>query len=868
MPEHSPKGSEADRNLLFGILALQMDFISRDALIAAMHAWVLDKAKPLGRILLEKGTLGAERLQLLDGLVQEHLKAHQHDPQKSLAALSGLGSARQQLEQIADPEVQASLVRVSAIKASVDPFATTTSSVGTPTSTGLRFRILRPHLKGGLGEVFVAHDEELPREVALKQIQERHADNPGSRARFILEAEVTGGLEHPGIVPVYGLGKYADGRPFYAMRFIKGDNLKEAIRRFHEKPDDDESARNLEFRQLLRRFIDVCNAIGYAHSRKVLHRDLKPGNIMLGQYGETLVVDWGLAKVGARPDSEAPTASEEPSLRLKAGSGSAETQMGSTIGTPGFMSPEQALGRLDLLGSASDIYSLGATLYVVLTGRAPITGEDVGAVLSRTSQGDFLPPVQAKAGVPKALDAICRKAMALKPHDRYGSARELAADIEHWLADEPVAAYPEPVLPRMGRWTRKHRTAVTGIAALLVTAVVALGGGLLAVNTERENTVRALAAEQQARAAEAEQRQRAEENEDEAKTQAAIATAVKEFLQYDLLRLASPREQAKQQGSGVKIDPGLKVRDLVIRAAKRIEGKFQDQPLIEAEIRSTLGKTLSDFGEYQKALPQFERVIAIDKAKHGPDHADTLSSMHKLAWCYKNLGRHADALKLNEETLTLQKAKLGPDHPDTLASMNGLAVTYGDLGRYADALKLNEETLALQKAKFGPDHRDTLAFMSNLANSYRYLGRYLEALELDEKTLALRKAKFGPDHADTLDSMSNLAASYAALGRHADALKLFEETLALQKAKLGADHPVTLDGIYNIACTHALMIPKSPDGAKEADLAMTWLKQAVAAGFKNAAQIEKDTDLDALRSRPDFQELLAKLKAGTEAKKK
>jgi serine/threonine-protein kinase len=305
MSNPAPLHSAADRNLLFGILALQMDFISRDSLIAAMNAWVLDKAKPLGRILVDQGALKETAYALLDPLVEAHLEAHGGDAQRSLAAISSLRSAVEELKVVADADVQASLVHVSAGRhESVDPFATTAPSMGVPTSTGLRFQILRPHDKGALGEVFVARDEELPREVALKQIQERHADNPESRARFVLEAEVTGGLEHPGIVPVYGLGKYANGRPFYAMRFIKGDNLKEAIKRFHEasplasrpasggrQPSDTSSEHNLEFRQLLRRFIDVCNAIAYAHSRGVLHRDLKPGNIMLGKYGETLVVD-------------------------------------------------------------------------------------------------------------------------------------------------------------------------------------------------------------------------------------------------------------------------------------------------------------------------------------------------------------------------------------------------------------------------------------------------------------------------------------------------------------------------------------------------------------------------------------------------
>src|SRR5262245_10556497 len=234
-----------DRNLLFGILALQMDFISRDQLIAAMHAWVLAKHRRLGDILREQNALGAEEHALLEALADKHLQKHGNDPEKSLAALSALGSARQALEQVADPELQASLAHVSVGRAPEDdpdatgpdlgPDANGPVSVGMPTSAGLRFRLLRPHAQGGLGQVSVALDEELHREVALKEIQERHADDPDNRARFVREAEITGGLEHPGIVPVYGLGCYADGRPFYAMRFIKGDNLKAAVEGFHTR---------------------------------------------------------------------------------------------------------------------------------------------------------------------------------------------------------------------------------------------------------------------------------------------------------------------------------------------------------------------------------------------------------------------------------------------------------------------------------------------------------------------------------------------------------------------------------------------------------------------------------------------------------
>ena len=384
----APSQPVADLNLLFGILALQMDFLTRDQLIAAMNVWVHDKSKALGAILVEQKVLAAERHMLLQALLQEHLKQHSNDPQQSLAAISSVGSVKNDLENIADADVQASLIHMpssggagsASQTAGNDLFATLAPSVGTSTSKGLRFRILRPHARGGLGEVFVAHDEELHREVALKEIQNKHADHADSRSRFMLEAEITGGLEHPGIVPVYGLGQYADGRPFYAMRFIRGDSLQDAVEKYH-KPQAETlrtvgvnagaHSSSLELRQLLGRFIDVCNAIQYAHDRGVLHRDLKPGNIMLGKYGETLVVDWGLAKAlasggGSGTGAKAPatgvgaaaTIADEPALQLRSTAGSSETQAGSAVGTPQYMSPEQAAGRLDQLGPPSDVYSL------------------------------------------------------------------------------------------------------------------------------------------------------------------------------------------------------------------------------------------------------------------------------------------------------------------------------------------------------------------------------------------------------------------------------------------------------------------------------------------------------------------------------
>jgi serine/threonine-protein kinase len=491
----------ADLNLLFGIMAVQNDFVSRDALIEAMNAWVLDKSKSLGEILVERGALTSEHHVLLTSLVAAHVRLHNDDPQQSLASVASASSIRQQLSRIADADVQASLAVVGSRAASPDPpFDPDATTPELGHFAGMRYRILRPHAKGGLGEVFVAEDVELHREVALKEIQPVHAHDAVSRGRFLLEAEVTGRLEHPGIVPVYGLGQYADGRPFYAMRFIHGDNLKEAIRRFHEaeSASRDPGERRLALRQLLGRFVDVCNAVAYAHSRGVLHRDLKPGNIMLGKYGETLVVDWGLAKaVGSRQPAVGSEETPEPTLRPSSGSGVGMTQMGSAIGTPAYMSPEQAAGQLDKLGPASDIYSLGATLYALLSGQVPFHESDAGDVLQKVRNGEIAPPRSINADIPAPLEAICLKAMALDPNHRYASCAKLVGDIEHWLADEPVTAWPEPWTLRIRRWGRRHRVLVTSAAAVIVVALLATTAGLfvLAAAEERERGLRQTADE-------------------------------------------------------------------------------------------------------------------------------------------------------------------------------------------------------------------------------------------------------------------------------------------------------------------------------------------------------------------------------------
>ncbi len=416
---------------------------------------------------------------ILDALVAEHIRVHGDDPQRSLAALHSIGPVRDDLSRATDPDIQASLAHVAvARRDDLDPDRTGTfAGAGEPTSAGTRFRILRPHARGGLGEIFVARDTELNRDVALKEIQQQFADDPQYRTRFEFEAEVTGGLEHPGIVPVYGLGHTPDGRPFYAMRLVKGDSLKEAVRLFRDaenQPGRDQGQSTLGLRELLGRFIDVCDAVAYAHSRSVLHRDLKPANILLGKYGETLVVDWGLAKALGAPEPDDPIERSEPPMKPASGSALQPTEIGSAIGTPGYMSPEQVDGRSGTIGVRSDVYCLGATLYHLLTGHAPCEAEERGQIYQKVLAGAIPRPRSINSRIAPALEAICLKALALNPAGRYSSAEALKADIERWLADEPVGAYPEPLAARAARWVRRNKPWVVAAAGLLFLSLLGL----------------------------------------------------------------------------------------------------------------------------------------------------------------------------------------------------------------------------------------------------------------------------------------------------------------------------------------------------------------------------------------------------------
>ena len=641
-------------------------------------------------------------------------------------------------------------------------------------SSRVEFDALRYHAEGGLGEVFVARNTELNRDVALKFLKRGRAGDPDSRRRFLVEAEVTGRLEHPGVVPVYALGLDAEGVPCYAMRFIRGTTLHDAIEAFHKGLKDDLAlARNPGFRGLLERFVAACNTIAYAHSRGVLHRDIKPRNIMIGKYDETLVVDWGLAKRFDQADGPAGAAEDDVFAGPDGADTSPETR--GVVGTPQFMSPEQASPG-QALGPPSDVYSLGATLYALLAARPPIRGGSLAAVLDDVRAGKFSPPRWINPDVPRPLEAICLKAMANRPEARYAGPLELAEEVKRWLADEPVDAWPDPWTTRLRRWLTRNRWRMAASLALLA-AILAVPITISIV-------------EARGRAKLEEVNRLVTEQRDETERVKRKDSAVRSFLD-ELFAQATPEKNPR--GRKVTFEEALD------QAASTIPARFRDQPDLEAEVRQTIGQTYQALGEYGKAEPHLIRARAIREASLPADDPDRIASVGSLAALWTDQGRYAESEPLHLRTLEAYRRKFGDDRPETLSALVNLAIVIQYQNRPAEAEPMIRRALAARTRTLGPEDPETLRARNDLATILHDLGRVDEAVALHRQILEARTRVLPEGHPATLTSMANLAAGLHDQGRFEEEEKLVRKADEGMARVLGEDHPERLTTLNNLA---------------------------------------------------------------------
>src|SRR5262245_12589461 len=815
-----------------------------------------------------------------------------------------------------------------------------------------RYRLLEQIGEGGMGTVWVAEQTEpVKRRVALKLIKPG-MDSRQVLSRFEAERQALALMDHPNIAKVHDGGMTDEGRPFFVMEYVKGVPITEYC----------DSAR-LSIQDRLKLFVQVCQAVQHAHQKGIIHRDLKPSNILVCLYDGVAipkVIDFGLAKAINQPLTEH----------------TLYTARGLMVGTPLYMSPEQAEFNNVDIDTRSDIYSLGVILYELLTGTTPLEKEQFKAAAvqeilrlikeveppkpsTKLSGSASLPSIAAQRSLEPAqlsrtirgdLDWIVMKSLEKERSRRYEAANGLVRDIERFMHDEPVEAGPPSAMYRLRKLARKYRMPVaiiTTIAAFLI-----LGMTISAWQAIRATRAEAIARANEHKARLAEQAERTAKGQavmaaaaetkakDAALQREAETAAVLNFLEAKIL--SADRPEGRDGGLGRDIT----LHDAIKAALPFVHENFKNQPVIEARLQLTVGWSFLCLGDPVVAERQFQSARTILTKHRGLNQPMTLRSMHNLATSYRYLFRFVDAAKLYEETLELRKATLGPDNPNTLSTMEGLARSYLSLGRYEQARKLFEELVSLCKNKLGPLDRHTLRSMTFLVQSNLALESHTEALNLCEEVFALCKRQLGPDDPDTIGSMDVLADCYAALGRAGEALKLRQEVLAAAKIKYGPTHPITLWMMRDVAAslmtlgqgaeavpiidecvrlsagqaTDPRLIPNMIDfrlryfkkindasgcretaemwemlnrtdatslykaaeiraittvvigiadsseaGAKsaaaEADRAMEWLQKAVAAGYKNADQLAKDKDLDALRGRQDFQQLLAQLSA-------
>ena len=655
-----------------------------------------------------------------------------------------------------------------------DPISKPNSPEVPKSDSDSRYRLDGEIARGGMGAILKGRDTDLGRDLAIKVLLDSHKDKPDVIQRFVEEAQIGGQLQHPGIAPVYELGQFADKRPFFSMKLVKGQTLAD-----REDATEDRG-------KFIGIFEQVCQTMAYAHSRGVIHRDLKPANIMVGAFGEVQVMDWGLAKVlssgGVADEKKAhdkqqgqsiiqtmrSTGSDAPG---SFGSTGSETQMGSVMGTPAYMPPEQALGEVDLMNERADVFGLGAILCEILTGQPPYVADDGTQVYRLASRGKLEDAFARldQCGADAELIALTKHCLQVEPADRPQDSGVLAERVTAYLESveqklRQTELAKADALVRAEELRRRQKLAYTAGTAIVATLVIGISVSLWqmfrATNAEqlaRDEATRATAAEVLAR----DEAARATLAETLAKDEAARATAAEKRTAETLVEVAAERdakELARKDAADISTflsdvmqspDPTrdgreIKVVELLDNAAKKLETGLADQPDQRAKLQATLSRTYYALGLYQQAIPLQEQVRDYRLATFGPEHPNTLRAMHNLAVSYDAAGRLDEALKLQEEVLPLMRKVHGPEHPDTLGAMGNLAVLYQAAGRQDEALQLKEEVLTLSRQVNGPEHPSTLKAMGNLANSYNDAGRQDEALQLLEEVLTLMRQVNGP----------------------------------------------------------------------------------------------------------------------------
>jgi serine/threonine-protein kinase len=612
------------------------------------------------------------------------------------------------------------------------PGALPTSRSGKPLSRHVGgYELLEEISHGGMGVVYKARQLEPERLVALKMIRAGELAGEADVRHFRQEAQEAARLDHPNIVPIYEVGEH-EGRHFFSMKLFEGGSLNKHLDRYRQ---DRKAAAQL--------VATVARAVHHAHQRQLLHRDLKPGNILLDTEGQPHVADFGLAK------------------RL-GGAGDASQSMG--VGTPEYMAPEQARGDARLT-TAADVYALGGILYALLAGRPPFRGNSNWDTIAQVLTKEPAPPSTYIPGCPRDLEKICLKSLEKEPGRRYGSAEALAEDLERWLRGEPVRARPLGRLARTWRWCRR-KPALAGLLATLALVIVGSLIGLTALYLKAER-----------------QRRMAEHRE-------AGAQAVTKFYEDHVLAAARPKGWSGGAGKDVTLKEAL---DL---AAPKINDAFAGQAELEASVRDTLGMTYYYLGQFGSGSPHLEKAYELRLQLFGPDHPETLTSLHHLSMERWKQGRNEEAVIWGRQAFEKRRHVLGPEDPETLWSQLFLGLFLSVTAQYDEAQTVLSEAIEICKRTVGPDDVRTLHGQHDLAIVLWEKGNLKDAEALACQTLEGRKRSLGPEHPDTLRTMGSLGWRLQQLGRLKDAEVLIRESLDIRRRVLAPEHIETLWSEY------------------------------------------------------------------------
>jgi len=646
----------------------------------------------------------------------------------------------------------------------LDSSGATSSAVAERASVDIKsigpYQLIRKLGQGGMGQVWLAQQAiPVKRTVALKLIRVGRYDEEVLQ-RFQAERQSLALMDHPAIAKVFDAGTTVDGQPYFVMEYVQGIPINQYC-----------DQKRLSIKQRLELFIQVCEGVQHAHQKAIIHRDLKPANILVTDIdGKPVprIIDFGVAK------ATGPDIGDETML----------TRIGGFVGTPGYMSPEQAEGGGDV-DTRTDVYSLGVVLYVLLTGDEPFEAatwkrqrfEEMLRQLREvdpprpstkvragklSSQSAELRSVQLKQLVRLLrgdLDWITMKALEKDRGTRYGAPMELAADINRFLANEPVIARPASATYRLRKYVRRHRIGI-GIAA----GLILLLAGFVAVQAVQLRRI-------------TRERDR--------------ANRITNFME-GMFKVSNPTQS---RGNSIT------AREVLDKASREIETGLTKDPETQAQLMGVMGTVYHDLGLYPSAEQLLRRAVEVDRHTLGVKNRETLTRMSSLASFLSDAGHYTESEKLGRETLQIQKQVLGPNDPDTLLSMRELSMTLTNEGRFDEAENLQHEELEIARRVLGPEHPSTIKTKMYLATTLNDRGRYAEAESIEREVLEARRRVLGVDHPDTLRTMMLLAETVEQEGRYTEAEKMGRELIEMERRVIGPESPDVLGTMANLAGT-------------------------------------------------------------------